>query len=112
MKQVDYEKNLKNLKNNISGMKQGGFNQIFLISFYSLNSYFKSIIAFGRKHPITKDNLNIIKEVYQIFLKERKLLNFILKKMIIIKICLYFCFMVCNISLFSKSLKVSLSISL
>lgn len=79
MKQVDYEKNLKNLKNNISGMKQGGFNQIFLISFYSLNSYFKSIIAFGRKHPITKDNLNIIKEVYQIFLKERKLLNFILK---------------------------------
>ena len=33
MKQVDYEKNLKNLKNNISGMKQGGFNQIFLISF-------------------------------------------------------------------------------
>lgn len=76
---VNNENDLQELRKNINEMKQGDFNQMALITYYSLGSYFKSLVAFGRKNPITKDNLQIIKEMYQIIIKERKLLNFILK---------------------------------
>ena len=49
------------LVESIEDMKDGQFEEMFLVSFYSLSSYFKSLFTFGFNSDITKDNLNIIK---------------------------------------------------
>lgn len=59
-------------------MKKLQFEEMFLITSYSLEGYFKSLFTFGIKSKITKDNLNIIKEMFSILMKERKMLNYIL----------------------------------
>lgn len=67
------------LVTDIENMKSGQFEQMRLIATYSLSSYIKSLIAFGGKSNVTKDNLNVIKEMFNILKTERALLNFILK---------------------------------
>ena len=67
------------LVESIEDMKDGQFEEMFLVSFYSLSSYFKSLFTFGFNSDITKDNLNIIKEMFNILRTERILFNFIIK---------------------------------
>lgn len=67
------------LVNGIEEMKKGQFEEMFLMSFYGLSSYFKSLMAFGSKSDVTKDNLNVIREMFKVVKTERLLLNFILK---------------------------------
>ncbi len=69
----------ENLVNDIKEMKSGSIEQMALVTYYSLGSYFKSLLAFGRKSSITKDNLNVIKEMYHILKRENVLLNYILR---------------------------------
>ena len=45
----------------IKSMKKGSYEQMWLITMYSLSSYFKSLFAFGSRSNVTKDNLNVIK---------------------------------------------------
>ena len=58
----------------IEDMKKGQFEEMLLISYYGLASYFKSLFSFGSKSDITKDNLNVIKEMFNILKTERNLL--------------------------------------
>lgn len=67
------------LVKNIEEMKKGQFEEMFLVAFYGLSSYFKSLMAFGSKSDVTRDNLNVIKEMFEVVRTERFLLNFILK---------------------------------
>ena len=67
------------LISDIKGMKSGSIEQMALVTYYSLSSYFKALLAFGRKSNVTKDNLRVIKEMYHILRKENALLNFILR---------------------------------
>lgn len=67
------------LVDEIEEMKKGQYEEMFLMTFYGLSSYFKSLMAFGNKSNITKDNLNVIKEMFKVIKTERLLLNFILK---------------------------------
>lgn len=67
------------LVKDIEDMKKGQFEEMLLISYYGLASYFKSLFSFGSKSDITKDNLNVIKEMFNILKTERNLLNFILQ---------------------------------
>lgn len=76
----------KELQQLINGMKNGSIEQMLLITVYSLKSYFGSLLAFGRKSKITRDNLNVIKEMFFILRNERTLLNFVLRNMDIIDI--------------------------
>lgn len=69
----------EDLLSDIKDMKNGSLEQMYLITLYSLSNYIKSLIAFGRKSQITKDNLRIIKEMFEILKTERKLLNYILR---------------------------------
>lgn len=62
----------------IKNMKNGSFEEMSLVTFYSLSSYFKSLLTFGMGSQVTRDNLNVIKEMFRILKKERKLLNYIL----------------------------------
>lgn len=64
---------------NITSMKKGSYEQMWLTTMYSLESYFKSLFKFGCCSSVTRDNLNVIKEMFRILKTERKLLNFILK---------------------------------
>lgn len=64
---------------NITSMKKGSYEQMWLTTVYSLESYFKSLFKFGCSSSVTRDNLNVIKEMFRILKTERKLLNFILK---------------------------------
>lgn len=63
----------------IKDMRSGSFEQMALITQYGLASYFKSLLAFGRRSSVTRDNLNVIKEMYRILRQENKLLTFVLK---------------------------------
>lgn len=74
-----FEENKDLLVTEINDMKKGQYEEMALISFYSLSSYFKSLFAFGSKSPVTKDNINIIKEMFYIIKQERILLNYMLK---------------------------------
>ncbi len=67
------------LTTNILKMRNGAAEQMALITYYGLSGYFKSLMAFGRKSKVTKDNLNVIKEMHRILKKERSLLDFILR---------------------------------
>ena len=64
----------------IKSMKKGSYEQMLLITMYGLGSYFKSLFKFGNS-DVTRDNLNVIKEMFNILKTERELLNFILKNM-------------------------------
>ena len=65
----------------IKSMKKGSYEQMWLITMYSLSSYFKSLFAFGSRSNVTKDNLNVIKEMFSILKTEREMLNFILRNL-------------------------------
>ena len=67
------------LVKDIEEMKKGQFEEMFLVTFYGLSSYFKSLMTFGSKSDVTRDNLNVIKEMFEVVRTERLLLNFILK---------------------------------
>ena len=77
MENLEVEK--AKLVSEITEMKKGEIEEMFLISFYSLSSYIKSLIAFGHRSNVTKDNLKVIKEMFNIIKTERNMLNFILK---------------------------------
>lgn len=77
MTKITQEKN--DLEKNISEMKNGSIEEMLLIALYCLKSYFKSLIAFGKDSKVTKDNINIIREMFKILRTERTLLNYILK---------------------------------
>ncbi len=77
MMTIDDEK--RNLYENICEMKDGSIEQMCLITMYSLGSYFKSLFTFGSSNKVTRDNLNIIKEMFKIIKTERTLLNYILQ---------------------------------
>ncbi len=63
----------------IRRMKSGSFEQMFLTTVYGLGSYFKSLFAFGKDNKITRDNLNVIREMFRILKTERIFLNYILR---------------------------------
>lgn len=67
------------LRRNINEMKQGSIEEMLLIIKYCIKAYFKSAYTFGNESRVTRDNLNIIKEMFQILRRERTLLNFILR---------------------------------
>lgn len=67
------------LVKDIETMKKGQLEEMFLITFYSLSSYFKSLVTFGAKSDVTKDNLSVIREMFGVVKTERLLLNFILR---------------------------------
>ena len=77
MENLEVEK--AKLVSEITEMKKGEIEEMFLISFYSLSSYIKSLIAFGHRSNVTKDNLKVIKEMFNIIKTDRNMLNFILK---------------------------------
>lgn len=56
------EQDKDNLIKDISKMKSGSYEQMFLITYYSLISYFKSLMAFGARSDVTRDNINVIKK--------------------------------------------------
>lgn len=64
---------------NITSMKKGSYEQMWLTTMYSLESYFKSLFKFGCSSSVTKDNLNVIKEMFKILKTERGMLNFLLR---------------------------------
>lgn len=74
-----FEENKAILVKDIEDMKKEQLEEMFLISFYSLSSYFKSLFTFGTRSYVTKDNINVIKEMFNIIKSERILLNFMLR---------------------------------
>lgn len=76
---IQEKADIKQLLQDIKEMKNGEFNQMYLVTIYSLSAYFKSLLAFGSNSSITKDNINIIKEMFNILKVERILLNYIVK---------------------------------
>lgn len=77
-----YDKNRKDtLIDDIKEMKKGSYEEMWLITVYGLASYFKSLFSFGFKSNVTRDNINVIKEMFGILSTERRLLNYILKNM-------------------------------
>ena len=73
------------LEKDIRSMKKGSYEQMWLITMYGLGSYFKSLFRFGNSN-VTRDNLNVIKEMFQILKTERQMLNFILKNLVMFEI--------------------------
>ena len=69
------------LTDDIKSMKKGSYEQMWLITMYGLSSYFKSLFRFGKNSKVTKDNINVIKEMFSILKTEREMLNFILKNL-------------------------------
>lgn len=65
----------------IKSMKKGSYEQMWLITMYGLGSYFKSLFRFGSNSKVTKDNINVIKEMFSILKTEREMLNFILRNL-------------------------------
>lgn len=75
------EQRKDSLTQEIKNMKNGQIEEMALVSFYSLESYFKSLFTFGSKSSTTKDTLNVIKEMFQIVKRERTIFNYILNNM-------------------------------
>ena len=69
------------LTDDIKSMKKGSYEQMWLITMYGLGSYFKSLFRFGGSSKVTRDNLNVIKEMFGILKTEREMLNFILRNL-------------------------------
>jgi hypothetical protein len=69
------------ITSDINSMKKGSYEQMWLITMYGLGSYFKSLFAFGSRSNVTRDNLNVIKEMFSILKTEREMLNFILRNL-------------------------------
>lgn len=65
----------------ITDMKKGSYEEMWLITVYGLSSYFKSLFAFGYNSNVTRDNINVIKEMFKILFTERKMFNYILKNL-------------------------------
>lgn len=81
MTDMEKKQRKKILYEDIQDMKNGSIEEMWLVTFYSLSSYFQSLFSFGYKSKVTKDNLNVIKEMFNILRTERKLLNYILKNL-------------------------------
>lgn len=75
------KQNKEDLLSDIKQMKSGSFEQMFLVTTYSLSNYMKCLLTFGRNSQVTKDNLHIIKEMFSILKTERAFLNYILKNL-------------------------------
>lgn len=75
------KQNKEDLLSDIKKMKTGSFEQMFLVTTYSLSNYLKCLMTFGRNSQVTRDNLNIIKEMFSILKTERTLLNYILRNL-------------------------------
>ena len=73
------EKNDRKLVTGIQELKRNEVVDMCMFSFYSLTNYFKSVLKFGFKNSVTKDNLKCIKEMFRICKRERLIANFILK---------------------------------
>lgn len=69
------------ITDDIKSMKKGSYEQMWLITMYGLGSYFKSLFRFGGSSKVTRDNLNVIKEMFSILKTEREMLNFILRNL-------------------------------
>jgi hypothetical protein len=69
------------ITDDIKSMKKGSYEQMWLITMYGLGSYFKSLFRFGGSSKVTRDNLNVIKEMFDILKTEREMLNFILRNL-------------------------------
>ena len=65
----------KEITEQIKFMINAAPEELFRIISNSIELYIKSAIAFGIDSNITKENLNIIKDMTKIILKERKLLK-------------------------------------
>ena len=77
-----YDTNKKErLEKDLRDMRSGSYEEMWLITVYGLSSYFKSLFSFGFKSNVTKDNINVIKEMFNILFTERKMLNFMLKNL-------------------------------
>ncbi len=63
----------------IENMKKGEFEQMCLVTYYSLSAYFKSLFTFGTKSSVARDSLQVIKEMFGIMKEERILLNHMLR---------------------------------
>lgn len=66
---------IRELKEEINTILKEEKEEFLYILYYSLNSYFNSLLNFGINDEITKDTLNVIKEFYLIIKKEKQLLN-------------------------------------
>ncbi len=75
------EQERNELSSYIESMKKGSYEQMWLITMYSLSSYFKSLFRFGSNSDVTRDNLNVIKEMFNILKTERGMLNYILRNL-------------------------------
>ena len=66
---------IREVKEEINTILKEEKEEFLYILYYSLNSYFNSLLNFGINDEITKDTLNVIKEFYLIIKKEKQLLN-------------------------------------
>lgn len=62
----------------ICDVREENFEQKWLMTKYSLISYLKSLFTYGFKSEITKDNLNVMKEVKQIIKAENSILEYLI----------------------------------
>ena len=81
MEAMSEDKKKELLIENIKEMKKGSYEEMWLITVYSLSSYFKSLFSFGCRSKVTRDNINVIKEMFGVLSTERKLLNYILRNL-------------------------------
>ena len=52
------------LIDDIKEMKKGSYEEMWLITVYGLASYFKSLFSFGFRSNVTRDNINVIKQMF------------------------------------------------
>ena len=67
----------KEIIEQIDFMKNTSLEELLQVFKSSIFLYFKSIITFGINSKQAKESIEILKEMYKILLKERKLLNII-----------------------------------
>ncbi len=58
-------------------MKSGSIEQMILTIRYCLEAYFRSLIVFGSDNKVTRENIEIIKEMFKILNTERSFLDYI-----------------------------------
>ncbi len=74
---MDINEQKKEIIDQINFMKSTSFEEILLIFKSAASLYFRSVITFGFNCKESKECINVLKEMYKIILKERKLLNII-----------------------------------
>ena len=69
----------KILKKEIKELNQLNIEQVFLISKYILDAYFKSIITFGINSVVVKENISLLHKYIRIYIREKNIYNYLLK---------------------------------